>query len=183
MTCTLTSSLPNTAIYWFTLFNLIFNTKYLWNIYLLSHFETSKKKSCQLQRASLSKTYPATDYSLPPPIGHLGVDSDNVSLLQRKLPRVSGAEVVACNCITHHSRRKDWNRERSYITFGPIYKISPYLRLCENICWHWSSKKYHTYRSELHSLQKCKLNLIFKDKVYRCTAVFRVRLNFHAHLL
>ena len=50
----------------------------------------------------LRETYPAVDLSLPPPIGHLGVDLDDVSLLQGELPRVSGTEVIACHCNTHH---------------------------------------------------------------------------------
>lgn len=57
------------------------------------------------------QTYPAVDLSLPPPVGHLGVDLDDVSLLQGELSRVPGAEVVACDRNAHHPGRKHWDKE------------------------------------------------------------------------
>lgn len=57
------------------------------------------------------QTYPAVDFSLPPPVVHLGVDLYDVALEQGELPRVSGTEVVAGHGDGHHPGRKHWKKE------------------------------------------------------------------------
>lgn len=57
------------------------------------------------------QTYPAFDGSLPPTVGHLGVNLDDVSLHQGELPCVSGTEVVASYSDGHHPWRKHWKRK------------------------------------------------------------------------
>ena len=59
-----------------------------------------------IEKKFYKQTHPAIDFSLPPPVGNLAVDLDDVSLQQGQLLNVSGAEVIAGYCNTHHARGK-----------------------------------------------------------------------------
>lgn len=57
------------------------------------------------------QTYPAVNLALPPAVGQLGVDPDDVPLQQGELLRISREEVVAHHRDAQHPRRKHWEKK------------------------------------------------------------------------